>query len=40
MRRGLTDMVRETWAGIGLKDDTVLTAHRDYPTWVLAGSAT
>jgi O-antigen/teichoic acid export membrane protein len=39
MRRGLTDIVRDTWAWHRVKDDTVLADHRDYPTWVLAGSA-
>ena len=39
MRRGLTDLVRETWAWHRVKNDAVLTAHHDYPTWVLAGSA-
>ena len=39
MRRGLTDIVRDTWAWHRVTDDTVLNAHRDYPTWVLAGSA-
>lgn len=38
MRRGLTDIVRETWAWHRVKDDAVLHEHRDYPTWVLAGS--
>ena len=39
MRRGLSDLVRETWAWHRIKDQAVLDQHQDYPTWVLAGSA-
>ena len=39
MRRGLTDLVRTAWAWHRVKDTSVLEEHRDYPTWVLAGSA-
>ncbi|RPG81782.1 MAG: hypothetical protein CBC74_001675 [Crocinitomicaceae bacterium TMED114] len=39
MRRGLNGLIHETRAWHQVKDDGVLAAYRDYPTWVLAGSA-
>lgn len=39
MRRGLTDLIRGTWAWQRFKGEPVLGQYRDYPTWVLAGSA-
>ena len=39
LRRGLSELVREVWAWHRYKDDPVLDQYRDYPTWVLAGSA-
>ena len=39
LRRGLAGLVREAWAWHRVKDEPVLGQYRDYPTWVLAGSA-
>ena len=38
MRRGLSQLVRETWSS-GPSRQAVVADYRDYPTWVLAGSA-
>ena len=39
LRSGLSELVRDTWAWHRFKDEPVLHRFRDYPTWVLAGSA-
>lgn len=39
LRRGCSELVRGSWAWSAIKKEEVLREHRDYPTWVLAGSA-
>lgn len=39
LRRGCSDLVRGSWAWRAIKSEEVLREYRDYPTWVLAGSA-
>lgn len=39
LRRGLAALIREAWAWHEVQDHAVLRDFRDYPTWVMAGSA-
>ena len=38
LRRGCSELVRSSWAWRAIKSQEVMREHRDYPTWVLAGS--